>query len=206
MFAIFLLLFWGIFHIDFKKQNAEDESILKDFLTKNDSAQTDVYMELPYGWKLKPMAEDLSLGTLILVNHDYAYEPSNAQTVNVYEYKTGSYYVRDTILSVYKDAMNAINRWMDDFYANTGKKDINIVAGWRSYDDQTRLYQNAVSTKGQAHADAYLALPGYSEHHTGLAIDLNTYDMKNGTSADDQFFSPAESADRPADGRPKRIH
>ena len=39
-----------------------------------------------------------------------------------------------------------------------------------------------MDTKGQAHADAYLALPGCSEHHTGLAADLDTYNIEDGTS------------------------
>ena len=32
------------------------------------------------------------------------------------------------------------------------------------------------------HADAYIALPGHSEHHTGLAVDLDTYNTEDGTS------------------------
>ena len=139
--------------------------------------------ELPAGWEQRHMPEGcLAQGTLVLVNRDYAYDPSLPETVSVYEHKTRSYLVRDTILSVREDTIIALNRWMDAFAAESGKTDVNVVAGWRSYEDQAYLYQNAVATKGQAHADAYLAQPGRSEHHTGLAVDLDTYHAEDGTS------------------------
>lgn len=140
---------------------------------------------LPAGWVRAELSEqDLSNGTLVLVNQSYRFDPALPKTVPVYDSKTGSYLVKDTELSITPEAMDALNRWLDAFAAASGKTDVNIVAGWRSYDDQVGLYQNAVETKGQAHADAYLALPGHSEHHTGLAIDLSTYDVENDTSGD----------------------
>lgn len=138
---------------------------------------------LPAGWEWLQISDaEMSQGTLILVNRDHAFDPNLPQTVSVYEHKSGCYLVKDIYLSVREDVVAALNEWMEAFAAESGKKDVNIVAGWRSYDDQVRLYQNAVDTKGQAHADAYLALPGHSEHHTGLAIDLDTYDLSTGTS------------------------
>lgn len=134
-------------------------------------------------WMLLPQPEAaLSAGSLVLVNQSHAYDPALPQILSVYENKTGSYLVKDIYLSVTPDAMEALNAWMDAFSEETGLSDINIVAGYRSYEDQVFLYQNAVNTKGQAHADAYLALPGHSEHHTGLAVDLDTYDVAAGTS------------------------
>ena len=45
-------------------------------------------------------------------------------------------------------------------------------SGFRSYETQVGLYQNYVNQDGQAAADRYSARPGYSEHHTGLAVDI----------------------------------
>ena len=138
---------------------------------------------LPEGYERRTMSEqDFSAGTLVLVNREHSFDPTLAQTVSVYENKTDRYLVKDVELSIRPEAMDALNRWMDAFCAETGKADVNIVAGWRSYEDQQALYRNAVKTKGQAHADAYLALPGHSEHHTGLAVDLDTYNTEDGTS------------------------
>ena len=47
---------------------------------------------------------------------------------------------------------------------------------FRSYDYQSQIYNNYVARDGQAAADTYSARPGYSEHQTGLAIDVNQID------------------------------
>ena len=94
---------------------------------------------LPEGWEWQQMTEaDLSQGTLILVNRDHAYDPDLPRTVSVYDKKTQSYFVKDKILSLREDAADALNQWMDAFAAESGKTDVNIVAGWRSYDDHKR--------------------------------------------------------------------
>ncbi len=53
---------------------------------------------------------------------------------------------------------------------------IYIASGFRSYDYQSKLYNNYASKDGYAAADTYSARPGHSEHQTGLAFDLNTID------------------------------
>ena len=51
-----------------------------------------------------------------------------------------------------------------------------IASGFRSYEYQTTLYNRYVERSGKEEADRYSARPGYSEHQTGLALDLNTID------------------------------
>ncbi len=48
-----------------------------------------------------------------------------------------------------------------------------IVSGFRSYSKQKELYDDYVSKEGQEKADTYSARPGYSEHQTGYAFDVN---------------------------------
>ena len=50
--------------------------------------------------------------------------------------------------------------------------DLMLASGYRSYSYQTGLYNGYVQTQGQAVADQQSARPGYSEHQTGLAADL----------------------------------
>ena len=47
-----------------------------------------------------------------------------------------------------------------------------FVSGYRSYAKQEQLYNNYVAQDGQAAADTYSARPGFSEHQTGLAVDI----------------------------------
>lgn len=51
-----------------------------------------------------------------------------------------------------------------------------IQSGYRSYIKQESIYNNYVARDGQNNADTYSARPGYSEHQSGLAFDLNTID------------------------------
>lgn len=47
-----------------------------------------------------------------------------------------------------------------------------VSSGYRSYVYQTNLYGGYVKSDGQAQADQESARPGYSEHQTGLAVDI----------------------------------
>ena len=48
-----------------------------------------------------------------------------------------------------------------------------VKSGFRSYSTQKSLYNSYVRRDGAAAADRYSARPGYSEHQTGLAFDIN---------------------------------
>lgn len=51
---------------------------------------------------------------------------------------------------------------------------INIRSGYRSYYTQVDLYNSYVRRDGKAAADRYSARPGFSEHQTGLVLDITT--------------------------------
>ena len=50
---------------------------------------------------------------------------------------------------------------------------IRATSAYRSYDYQSNLYDNYVKKDGVNNADKYSARPGFSEHQTGLAIDVD---------------------------------
>jgi D-alanyl-D-alanine carboxypeptidase len=56
--------------------------------------------------------------------------------------------------------------------AKTENLIISPLSGYRSYSTQVTVYGNEVKNYGQAVADSESARPGYSEHQTGLAIDV----------------------------------
>lgn len=53
--------------------------------------------------------------------------------------------------------------------------ELRIVSGYRSYDYQKNLFNKYLNRPGETResVESYSARPGYSEHHTGLAIDVN---------------------------------
>lgn len=50
--------------------------------------------------------------------------------------------------------------------------EIFVDSSYRTYEYQKRVYDKIVEEKGIEHAKKYVALPGSSEHQTGLAIDI----------------------------------
>ena len=55
---------------------------------------------------------------------------------------------------------------------------LRVVSGYRSYSKQTTLYQSYKRQYGEATADTFSARPGFSEHQTGLAADINTASLR----------------------------
>lgn len=53
-----------------------------------------------------------------------------------------------------------------------GWRSIVPVSGWRREAEQQDIWDSALKERGEAFVKKYVALPGCSEHQTGLAIDL----------------------------------
>lgn len=67
--------------------------------------------------------------------------------------------------------------------------DIWVVSGFRSYETQRQLYNRYVARDGQVEADTFSARPGFSEHQTGLAVDLNLADTKFAETLEGQWLA-----------------
>jgi D-alanyl-D-alanine carboxypeptidase len=65
---------------------------------------------------------------------------------------------------------------------------ITATSGYRSYSYQTSVYNNYVASYGVAKTDTFSARPGYSEHQTGLAIDI----QGGGCTLDNCFANTAQ--------------
>lgn len=76
--------------------------------------------------------------------------------------------------SLDETVVNAFYHMQED--AKAEGLNIWIASGFRSYEDQDRIYNKYLAREGQEVADTFSARPGYSEHQTGLAFDLNTID------------------------------
>jgi D-alanyl-D-alanine carboxypeptidase len=65
---------------------------------------------------------------------------------------------------------------MQDLVNGAKAEGINLVlgSGYRSYAQQQYYHDNYAATSGTAEADKFSAMPGKSEHQTGLAADLST--------------------------------
>lgn len=66
-------------------------------------------------------------------------------------------------------AAGALSRLMDKL---NGWDQITAVSGWRPMEEQREIYAQSLRENGRAFTEQFVALPGCSEHQTGLAIDL----------------------------------
>lgn len=65
------------------------------------------------------------------------------------------------------------------------------ISGYRSYTRQNEIYTKNIQTMGVEHTNLYSAKPGFSEHQTGLAIDVSTISVNN--RLDEGFAATPES-------------
>ena len=122
--------------------------------------------------------EDVYTGDLILVNYAYPYTfpaDAEAEIAPVSTYKNDKYYVRDNTSKLRRSTIEKFNILTEAYFAATGFSSLQVNSGYRSYQEQVDLYASYVDSYGEEYARAYVANPGYSEHHTGLAMDLNVY-------------------------------
>lgn len=106
------------------------------------------------------LPEAVHQGDLILVN---AYHPHHPAP------QTDLVSVAGTDVLLERRAAQALDRLMA---AIGGWEAIAPVSGWRSRDQQQAIWDDSVREHGLAFTRTYVARPGCSEHHTGLAIDL----------------------------------
>ena len=63
-------------------------------------------------------------------------------------------------------------------YAKENNINLEIESAYRSYDKQKIIYEETLKENDLVYVNKYVAKPGYSEHQTGLAVDLAIF--KNG--------------------------
>ena len=108
-------------------------------------------------------AEMVRPGPLVLVNqtHPLEQEPDAAVLLPPDSHRP------DILLEA--RAGTVLSRFLSDLGC-TGE--IVPVSGYRSRAEQEAIFSDSLRNNGEAFTRAYVALPGCSEHQTGLAIDL----------------------------------
>ena len=110
--------------------------------------------------------KEVTFDKLMLVNK-YNYVSKDFEVPNlvpVKEFaKEGMYLEKECMEAFVKMAQDALK----------SNYNIRAISTYRTYNYQENLYQNYVKKDGVKEADTYSARPGFSEHHTGLAIDVD---------------------------------
>lgn len=137
---------------------------------------------------LEKTEADIHTGYQMLINYDNAYvfgDYFNLKTL--YSARNGFYKVSNSTDSIDTRALDAFVSMMSAFGEATGHRDVIVTSADRTYEFQEQLYNERVERDGEEIAKLYVALPGHSEHHTGLALDIAIYtDGGEGFTFDDK--------------------
>lgn len=170
----------------------KEEYFIKDnfdryitYMENNDITSKEVVenvnSNIDYAFYTHVVDADTSKGKLILVNKynklSSAYIPDNLVTVEAKYGRT---------LQMDKEAYEAFKKmWAD---AQTENLHIWVRSPYRSYQTQNSLYESYAAQDGYNEADTYSARPGYSEHQTGLAVDVVADDNSLGNFENTKEF------------------
>ncbi|WP_061567901.1 M15 family metallopeptidase [Caldibacillus debilis] len=126
---------------------------------------------------------------LIIVNKDYSLPPGYKPKDLVRPKVPFSFGDRDIEKSyMRKEAAEALER----MFRAAAKEGIRLyaVSGYRSYERQKELFDAEVAERGKELAVQAVAVPGQSEHQTGLAMDISS--ASNGFQLNEKFEETLE--------------
>jgi len=68
--------------------------------------------------------------------------------------------------------MAPLDEMMDTFITTTNVRNVAIISAFRTLENQQAILNSYINRMGRREALRWAALPGHSEHHTGLALDF----------------------------------
>lgn len=139
-------------------------------------------------------------GTLVLVNRENTYLfPQSAESrltslsgtagysnyfvLKYYDLKTNSQ-ITAALCDMTKALCEANPETLGEYTDESGNKvsdRLLISSGYRSFAEQSTLYEKEVSKSGEEIASTFVAEAGKSEHHTGYAVDIKVFTAKKAT-------------------------
>ena len=106
--------------------------------------------------------EQIHKGNLILVNREYGIQPASEEPLAPASDATPEILLQRCAATLLNQLMQEIQGWHS----------IVPVSGWRSGEEQQKIWDDTLRESGLAFTRKFVAIPGHSEHQTGLAIDL----------------------------------
>lgn len=137
----------------------------------SESEKDDTTSELIDGLPSRDEVNTTPDSIFCLVNKEYSlpsdYEPNDLVVPDVsfnIDYESEKRYMREeAALALESLCQDALSEGLEIF----------AISGYRSYERQQEIYENNLKTRGTTHTNQYSAKPGYSEHQTGLVMDVS---------------------------------
>ncbi len=138
-----------------KNKNLSDEEII---------TRVNIGLDNEYYTNTKP-STNLNKNTILVNKYNYLeenYIPNDLEDISLQYARSGMKLVREA-----KEAYEAMAK-----NASTSNLKLVATSSYRSYEYQDKLYNNYIKSDGIEAADTYSGRPGFSEHQTGLAVDI----------------------------------
>ncbi len=177
-----------------------NDDLLKEFLKKDYDENISKYLQYDFSKlanyeRYLAYAKDTTLEPELVVvyvniglDRDFYQEPNQVDDfsfdmlVNKYNKLPEDYVPNDLVTIDSKYAYSKNQKGNETMVRNfmkmsdDCKKEIGtgllVRSGYRDYQMQQETYELYFDTYGQKYVDSYVALPGFSEHQTGLAVDI----------------------------------
>lgn len=109
---------------------------------------------------------------LWIVNKQKHYNKEAAEKFNYvpYQDEDGESFLEEKTYAAY----NELAEYLKQTYGIV----LEVISAGRSLETQQSVYDHFLAKRGQEWTENHVALPGTSEHHTGLALDVNPHGLK----------------------------
>ena len=165
-----------------------------NYISSNKKSFKDVVAIINVGsdnaWYTNTKKTDLSKGNLMLTNKFYSLDNTYNSDDMVKVSKSYSFGDKQMVT---KDTWDAfLSMWKD---AKAEGLSLIINSSYRSFEDQEEVYEYYKEMLGDDEVDKRASKPGFSEHQTGMAIDIQTYGSTGATFEEfDEFKWLSENA------------
>ena len=175
-----LVLYAMYFRVSRKNKSHYDLKLCKFEL---EPRENDNLMNIIYKGKVVKSVSftdaDIHTGNLILVNSTYGYDfEANAAVenlVNIRENQSYPYQVEKPEYEISADVLPMLDAMIAACDAAMGTTETGITSAHRSLEYQQNVWDETAMNYGEDYAAQYVAVPGYSEHHTGKACDIGIF-------------------------------
>ena len=163
-----------------------DEEMIEEISEEEAEAEENP-ADIPDEESVRFSYEQQNQGELILVNaeHPYVFEYNSEESLSLLtlaEVEGFTFPVANPDFKTAGVIVPYLMKMMEDCNNAIGASDTGIESAYRSKEYQQDLYDSYVKEYGEEYAANYVAKPGYSEHHTGYAVDLGCIGPAGATS------------------------
>ncbi|EOR20486.1 D-alanyl-D-alanine carboxypeptidase [Clostridium sartagoforme AAU1] len=164
-FLIFILISFGVLYL-----SKNDILSIKDLLFDGNKISLNEKDNLVNGNNINTNNYANTNDYLLLVNKNHGlsknYKPENLTIPNIKFTNLVNNEEKHVSEVIIKPLENLVNEAKNEGIILLGN------SGYRSYNSQKNLFNNRVKSQGLENAESYVAKPGFSEHQTGLCIDI----------------------------------